>query len=202
MIYFTADTHFFDEHLTHDLHFANRDFLTTREMNETIVENWNRVVTDKDVVYHLGDIAQTASNHVGHQQVLEILERLNGQLVLIKGNHDPRALFKYLDRHQTPLATGKPKFVFHDVGLILKFDHHQFFLTHYPLMLGISVNSVNLHGHIHHYAVNSQTNINVGVDTPEDAYLTVKNRPFGQPFSQADIMEMVTNKKIDFQKRK
>ncbi len=26
MIFFTADTHFFDEHLKHDLNFADRDF--------------------------------------------------------------------------------------------------------------------------------------------------------------------------------
>lgn len=202
MIYFTADTHFFDKHLAHDLHFANRDFLTASEMNAVIVENWNKVVKEEDVVYHLGDIAKVTSNRQGYQQVLQLLQELNGQIIFIKGNHDSRALFKYLARQQLRTPNGHDKFVFHDVGMIVKFDHHQFFLTHYPLMLGISVNSVNLHGHIHHYAVNAATNINVGVDTPEEAYLSAKARPFGQPFSQKEITEMVTNKKIDFQKRK
>src|SRR5699024_3751804 len=200
MIFFTADTHFFDEYLKHDQQFANRDFLTVAEMDQTIIDNWNFVVGPEDIVYHLGDVAQMASNVAGYQQVLDVLALLNGQIVFIKGNHDPRALFKYLAKKQLHTPKGKEKFLFHDVGLILKFDHYQFFLTHYPLMLGISVNSINLHGHIHHYAVNSATNINVGVDTPEVDYLAGKKRPFGQPFSQKEVVEMVQQKDIDFKK--
>lgn len=202
MIFFTADTHFFDEHLKHDLNFADRDFLTVTEMNQTIIDNWDNVVGPEDTVYHLGDIARITSNRSGYKKVLDVLSKLNGQIVFIKGNHDPCALIKYLSRNQLQTPAGKTKFLFHDVGLILKFDHYQFFLTHYPLMLGISVNSINLHGHIHHYSVNFASNINVGVDTPEVDYLSGNKRPFGQPFSQKEVVELVKNKKIDFQKRK
>ncbi|GBG94667.1 phosphoesterase [Ligilactobacillus salitolerans] len=202
MIYFTADTHFLDAHLKHDLHFAHRDFLTTAEMDQTIIENWNRVVTPQDTVYHLGDIAKIDSNRKGYSAVLDLLVQLNGQIVFVKGNHDPRALLKHLAKHQVKTESGQDKFIFHDVGLILKFDHYQFFLTHYPLMLGISVNSINLHGHIHHYAINSVSNLNVGVDSPEADYLGLAKRPFGQPFSQKEVVAMVQSKKIDFQKRK
>ncbi len=202
MIFFTADTHFLDRHLTHDLHFARRNFLNVEDMDQTIIDNWNKKVGEEDTVYHLGDIAQTSSNNAGHEKVFQILKQLNGQIVFIKGNHDPRALIKYLKKQQLTTPDGKEKFYFHDVGTILKFDHYQFFLTHYPLILGISVNSINLHGHIHNSAVSSPSNINVGVDTPEIDYLAEHKRPFGQPFSQKEVVEMVQGKKLDFQKRK
>lgn len=37
--------------------FAPRPFLSVEEMNETIINNWNKRVSPNDVVYHLGDIA-------------------------------------------------------------------------------------------------------------------------------------------------
>jgi Predicted phosphoesterase or phosphohydrolase len=113
--------------LKHDLNFADRDFLTVTEMNQTIIDNWDNVVGPEDTVYHLGDIARITSNRSGYKKVLDVLSKLNGQIVFIKGNHDPRALIKYLSRNQLQTPAGKTKFLFHDVGLILKFDHYQFF---------------------------------------------------------------------------
>jgi calcineurin-like phosphoesterase family protein len=73
-------------------------------------------------------------------------------------------------------------------------------MTHYPMMLGIAPQIINLHGHIHHYSVSAKENINVGVDTPEAGYLNYKI-PFGTPFSLDDIEMMVQQKAIDFAKR-
>jgi calcineurin-like phosphoesterase family protein len=199
MLYFTADTHFFDHKLVFSPQFANREFLTVAQMDQTIIDNWNQTISPLDTVYHLGDLALIPSKKVAYVKVLEILRQLHGQIILIKGNHDTRALFKFLEQHNYLLPNQQKKFAFHDVGCILKFDHYQFFLTHYPLLLGISKNGINLHGHIHHNSLNSASNLNVGVDTPEKDYLT-QSVPFGAPFSQAQILEMVQQKKIDFQK--
>ena len=68
-------------------------------------------------------------------------------------------------------------------------------------MMGIVKQIINLHGHIHHYAVNIKEDINVGVDTPETDYLQQKP-PFGAPLSMAEIEEMVTGKYNDYQKRR
>jgi len=68
------------------------------------------------------------------------------------------------------------------------------------MMMGIVKQIINLHGHIHHYAVAVKENINVGVDTPEVDYLDHKV-PFGAPFSLAEIEQMVNGKAIDFAKR-
>lgn len=55
--FFTADTHFFHKELLKDHDFAPRDFTNIYAMHEAIIKNWNQRVTDRDVVYHLGDIA-------------------------------------------------------------------------------------------------------------------------------------------------
>lgn len=202
MIFFTADTHFFHKDLLGNNDFAPRPFPSVEVMNQTIIENWNARVKPTDTVYHLGDIALyfTRPAKLSDEAVYNVLKSLNGNLVLIKGNHDSRDLFKYLSKHNYQV-NGKPKFESHDVGLLIKVNHRQLYMTHYPMMMGIVKQIINLHGHIHHYSVNVKENLNVGVDTPEKDYLNYKI-PFGAPFSEADIEQMIEGKREDFAKRK
>ena len=58
-----------------------RPFASAEEMNEVMVQRWNERVGPADKVYHLGDV-------VINRKYLSVLERLNGDKVLIKGNHD------------------------------------------------------------------------------------------------------------------
>lgn len=58
MIYFTADVHFYHDNI---IHFANRPYGNCKEMNEALVENWNRRIRVNDEVYILGDV--TMKNH-------------------------------------------------------------------------------------------------------------------------------------------
>lgn len=51
-------------------------------MNEALVENWNKVVPEDGIVFHLGDFAFGGSSVWN-----EIIPRLNGQIYLIMGNH-------------------------------------------------------------------------------------------------------------------
>jgi calcineurin-like phosphoesterase family protein len=53
-------------------------------MNETIITNWNNVVGKDDLVYHLGDFAFGKQDY----HLTNILDRLSGSIILIKGNHD------------------------------------------------------------------------------------------------------------------
>jgi calcineurin-like phosphoesterase family protein len=50
-------------------------------MDEAMVKAWNERVKPTDKVYHLGDV-------VINRKSLKILSRLNGDKVLIRGNHD------------------------------------------------------------------------------------------------------------------
>ncbi len=198
----TADTHFFHSSLLGNNQFAPRPFPDVMTMNQTIINNWNQRVGEHDLVYHLGDIALyfTKPAQKSYAAVAEVLQALNGRLVLIKGNHDSRALFKYLAAHNY-LVDGQPKYQFHDVGVLLKYNHRQYYLTHYPLMLGIAPQIINLHGHIHHYAVPIKENINVGVDAPELDYLTPKSA-FGTPLSFPEIEQIYQAKVADLANRK
>lgn len=84
-IFLVSDTHFGH---TGVCKFTRRDGVTKlrpwdtpEEMDEAMVEKWNAVVGPKDKVYHLGDVSMDKKS-------LQILHRLNGDKVLIRGNHD------------------------------------------------------------------------------------------------------------------
>lgn len=51
------------------------------EMDEAMVKAWNERVRPTDKVYHLGDV-------VINRRAMQTLGRLNGDKVLIRGNHD------------------------------------------------------------------------------------------------------------------
>lgn len=202
MKYFIADTHFLDKHMIGNKNFAPRPYFFVDEMDNDIIKNWNEEVSDSDIVYHLGDIAvcHEKPQRKAHEKIYDILKQLNGQIIFIKGNHDSRALFKFIEKNNYEL-NGKPKYSFHDVGALIKMNHAQYYMTHYPLMMGQVGPIIDLHGHIHHYSVPVKENINVGVDSPEKDYLGYE-KPFGAPFSEQDIFTMVEQKKIDFAKRR
>lgn len=63
--------------------FDNRPFMTVEEMNTSLIARWNSVVTNADVVYILGDMFWCQLD-----EAIAVLDQLNGQKVLIKGNHD------------------------------------------------------------------------------------------------------------------
>ncbi|MEM7039675.1 MAG: phosphoesterase, partial [Bacteroidota bacterium] len=65
----------------------NRPFSSVEEMDETLIANWNARVGPNDNVYHLGDVGLCQP-----EQLRSILNRLNGRIHLIKGNHEKPAM--------------------------------------------------------------------------------------------------------------
>ena len=57
-IFIIADHHFHHENI---IKYCNRPFKSAEEMNSYMIHKWNSVVSEKDIVYHLGDFA-LASN--------------------------------------------------------------------------------------------------------------------------------------------
>lgn len=53
-------------------------------MNNTMIEKWNKKVRNGDIVYILGDFAYAPNN----EEYKELLSKLNGIKILVKGNHD------------------------------------------------------------------------------------------------------------------
>lgn len=80
MIYLISDLHFGHENI---IKYSSRPFSSVEEMNETLIKNWNDVVKDNDIVYHLGDFC-----FLKYNDCKNILRRLNGNINMILGNHD------------------------------------------------------------------------------------------------------------------
>lgn len=202
-MFFTSDTHFYDERLIRNAHVGNfalerANFLRVDDFNLTVLEHWNQVVGSNDQVYHLGDFA-VYKNKTQLNQVIELFEQLQFQkLILIKGNHDHSDFFKAIEKH----PTLKERVEIEPVGRIIKFADLTFYLSHYPLLIGQQKNVFNLHGHLHSRSVSHKENLNVGIDSGELAYLqTTGPIEYGQPLSDANILEMLDGKRQDYQKR-
>ncbi len=78
--WFTSDTHFGHANV---ITYCNRPFSSAEEMDEDLIRRWNTVVCPGDRVYILGDFALCK-----RPRRLEILQRLFGVKVLVRGNHD------------------------------------------------------------------------------------------------------------------
>ena len=84
-VFLVSDTHFGH---TGVCRFTRNDGVTklrpwdnADEMDEAMVKAWNERVKPTDKIYHLGDV-------VINRRALSIMSRLNGDKVLIRGNHD------------------------------------------------------------------------------------------------------------------
>jgi len=151
--FFIADTHFGH---TNIIRYCNRPFETKEEHDETIISNWNSVVSKNDHVFHLGDFG------FGHPKYLHsIAQRLHGKIHLIKGNHDKNGMIKHLS------------FRFSTIREVYLYAGHykgktqRIFLSHYPhrswQMSGRG--SWHLFGHVHGNMGPHYRSFDVGVDS-------------------------------------
>ena len=98
------------------------------EMDEFMVAAWNERVRPNDKVYHLGDV-------VINRKALGIMRRLNGDKVLIRGNHD---IFKDTDYRE------------HFRELRAYHVMNGMILSHIPIHSeSLGRFGVNIHGHLH-----------------------------------------------------
>ena len=120
-----------------------RGFSSIEEMNEAIVERWNKIVKPNDSVWVLGDLI-LCNNVTG----IQYLKRLNGQLYIIFGNHDTEVR-KNLFFKELPNAHGGW------YAYQIKDGKWHFYLSHYPTLTSnydekhVSQHLMNLHGHTH-----------------------------------------------------
>lgn len=131
-----SDTHFGHAGVCHFLRADGsklRPWTNPDEMDEDMIQNWNRVVSPNDVVWHLGDV-------VIKRKALKTLGRLNGRKKLVMGNHDIFKASEYLE-------------YFEDLKGFHKLD--TFALSHIPLhpeSVGRWATG-NIHGHTHSQGV-------------------------------------------------
>jgi len=128
--FYISDTHFGHENI---IKHANRPFESVLEMDEAMVQNWNSVVKSGDLVYHVGDFCWNKPK--------QYRERLNGNIILILGNHDKR------------LTTGEKTKFFEQVYDYkkIKDNGHSIVLFHYPIWSwdGLYRGTHHFYGHVH-----------------------------------------------------
>lgn len=133
-IFLTSDTHFGHSGVTKFLRKDGitklRPFDTVEEMDEVLVQNWNKVVRPQDKVYHLGDV-------LINRRAFTTLSRLNGDKVLVRGNHDiykDHEYYKY----------------FRSLRGYVVFQGMNWICSHIPIHTSqFTRYKLNIHGHLH-----------------------------------------------------
>lgn len=175
MIYFTSDTHVDHENSRIYCPETRGHFETTDDMNQWVVDEWNRTVTPRDTVYHLGDVAMGNTANA-----LRYLKQLNGKLILIEGNHDEHNL-KIPEFRSLWSEVHK----YHEVKLL----GHRFVLCHYPLLSWNRSRhgAIQLHGHLHQASSGLEQfrSFNVGWDSTKRLLTPV-----------TDIINLMATRKI------
>lgn len=134
-----ADTHFSHSGVTKFLREDGtklRPWDNVTDMDEALIDNWNKVVSTNDRVYLLGD-------YVINRKALKIGLRLNGRKILVKGNHDIFKAEEYLE-------------VFDDIRAYQILDN--IICSHIPVHPSqLHRWKGNVHGHLHsHHVTNGE----------------------------------------------
>jgi len=163
--FFTADTHWSHANI---IKHCNRPWKTVEEMNEALIENWNKTVSKRDTVYHLGDFAMIPKQDgVDSMKLYRKLRfRLNGKIHIIIGNHDRMSQDVYSTFSEVI-----------DFGKEIKIDKEKVTICHYPMRSWNASfhGSMHLFGHVHSRLENVDTGVScdVGVDVPDWNYTPV-----------------------------
>lgn len=150
-IFVTSDHHFFHRNI---IDYENRPFPNITTMNDVMIHRWNSIISDDDIVVHLGDFALT-----NFDNTKEVFDKLNGRKYLIMGNHDNR----------------RSKGWWRRIGFLEVFPELQvddYILTHKPIPEGgIPDGKTNIHGHCH-------TKEYFGQENPQYWNVCVENTAF------------------------
>ena len=136
-------------------------------MNEVMIERWNARVRPQDTVFHCGDFALGKT-----EPVQAVRDRLNGRIVLIRGNHDRFGKAKG-DALRLEVVEGYAE---------LSIAGRRFHLSHHPPLREQMVRGMlHLCGHIHEEWKIRDRVLNVGVDQWDFRPLTFEEAAATQP---------------------
>ena len=181
-VFFSSDTHF-----CHNQPFLYepRGFQSVEEMNEAIIERWNKVVKPDDIVYNLGDIALKDT-----QAAIPYLQALNGTQYWLLGNHDHPGRVKAICAACPNIKVDR-----HTYATTIGFKDSKIYLSHYPTITSnydfdkpFNRHVINMHGHTH-----QTTNWN----NPEDAFMYHVGLD-SHNFTPVNIEEAITDIKNRF----
>ena len=115
-LWITSDHHFLHSNIAK---YCNRP----ENFNKILVNNWNSLVHDDDIVLHLGDFSAGVGSYPNGYKTLKIISAsLKGTRFLIRGNHDHKPVNYFID-----------ELWFSEVYQHFIID--EYFFTHYPLVV-------------------------------------------------------------------
>lgn len=177
--YFNSDIHHSHKNI---VKFTNRGTETTIENHDDwLVNLWNKQVKPNDIVYSLGDLSFASK----YDDLAKFVSKLNGNINLIKGNHDKT---EFLNRLKAD-------------GLInnwwdykeIKIGDHPIVLFHYPITSWHKQGYGSWHcfGHSHGNLQSPKGKmLDVGLDSSYNLYGTHKF------FSEADVAEYMATREV------
>ncbi|MBI5252226.1 MAG: metallophosphoesterase [Desulfomonile tiedjei] len=141
-VFFTADTHFGENYRK----LRKRPFPSIEEMTKALIQNWNKVVGERDTVYHLGDFGYSLG-------ILSIFKQLHGNKILVRGNADP---FPLLSLDWVEVAES----------MTIDVQGQNLWLAHHPHKRwpGQDRGTWHLHGHCHGLDYTKPGRLDGGVD--------------------------------------
>ena len=116
-IFFVSDTHFGHSNI---IKFCDRPFKDAEEMDYKLIENWNKKVPQDGLVFHLGDFAWG-----GYEFWKKIREQLNGDIILIKGNHDQKNMSSTAEQELFKHVTWQ---------MLIEIEGRKVLLNHFPFL--------------------------------------------------------------------
>lgn len=153
---FTSDTHFGSERT---LELSKRPFNTVAEMDEYMIDQWNKIVAKHDTVIHLGDFGN-----------FDVREQLNGKIILIQGNYEEeipnKDILSKLDKNDIYITGTEDDHAY----LNIDYNDCKYICFHRPIdhLVREKIKDISkeffLFGHIHGRQFIKKFGIDVGVD--------------------------------------
>ena len=164
--FITSDLHFYHKRIM-EFCSKTRPWNSLEEMHESLIEHWNSKVSQDDIVFHLGDFS-----FGNKEQTLEVLSKLNGNIVHIYGNH-------------AKVLRDQIKVTCYDY-LEIKYDKTYIVMNHYPQYVWnrSHCGAVHMFGHCHGSFEGQGRMIDVGYDAQ------------GKILSLDEAVQMCKNKDI------
>jgi calcineurin-like phosphoesterase family protein len=137
-VWFASDYHF---HHANVIKYDNRPFKDVDDMNEMLIDTWNHYIAKNDIVFYLGDFC------FNRKLLKETVDKLNGRIHYILGNHDNEKDLLKLNRFES---------VNDYINLMVSDEENPrkyqgIIMMHYPILSWDKAHHGNwhLHGHTH-----------------------------------------------------
>lgn len=163
MIWFTADTHFGHSNIL-GFHKGRGIFKSIEEHDEYLIKYWNETIDKRDTVYIIGDLA-----FADCEKLRKLMIRLNGNKILIKGNHDKIQTQNECFFNQITLIK---KMKFKKTVFSFLEEDFEMVMCHFPMVTwehkqkGVVMIHGHCHGNLDNYNLNSKDlRVDVGLDS-------------------------------------